>query len=390
MVKKRYLAITAVIGVAITYLLICGFSFIKTGFGLFDSHENEYGKFVRVGDMHYARSGHKAVLLQDGRVLIVGGASEPVAEIYDPEKRKFYKTGSMIIDRDYYDNYTATLLSNGKVLITGGSKRNKSLKNTELFNPKTGNFEKGPELNLPRAYHTANKLPDGKVLISGGFYKEKITQAELYDPKINEFKLIGEMIYPRSQHSAILTSKGVFFIGGYTNSSIIEKLNKNINSEIFDIDNKKFIDIDKYEKYQRIKPNLIKLNNKVLISDGIINQSKRGIVEIYDPISNKIFKMEEIRQFVGDGHSASLLKDGRVLFLGGAKMGLMMKSLDNSALYDPLRGKFYKGEKMIFSRSNHKTMVLKNGNVLITGGITNGWSNRKATDKAEMYILNKE
>ena len=44
------------------------------------------GPFRPTGSMGLARSGHTATLLDDGRVLIVGGASPPLAsaELYQP------------------------------------------------------------------------------------------------------------------------------------------------------------------------------------------------------------------------------------------------------------------------------------------------------------------
>ena len=130
--------IAAIVTIVVISLLVSGFSFFP--------NSNQYGKFVRVGNMHYARSGHEAVLLKTGKVLIVGGGYKQ-AEIYDPEKRKFYLTGSMDIKRK---DFTATLLKNGKVLITGGKYRNRSLKSVELYNPETGIFEEGPEMNFSR------------------------------------------------------------------------------------------------------------------------------------------------------------------------------------------------------------------------------------------------
>src|SRR5262249_30305057 len=47
------------------------------------------GVFNRTGDMTTARAGPTATLLPDGRVLIVGGASQPLAEAYDPSTGAF-------------------------------------------------------------------------------------------------------------------------------------------------------------------------------------------------------------------------------------------------------------------------------------------------------------
>ena len=55
------------------------------------------GVFNRTGDMTTARAGHTATLLPDGRVLIVGGASQgPLAEAYDPSTGAFSPADDMI------------------------------------------------------------------------------------------------------------------------------------------------------------------------------------------------------------------------------------------------------------------------------------------------------
>jgi hypothetical protein len=73
------------------------------------------------------RGGQTATLLSDGNVLLAGGSwgevAPPIvysadAEIYDPAKKTFARTGSMPANR--IGGHTATLLNDGRVLIAGG------------------------------------------------------------------------------------------------------------------------------------------------------------------------------------------------------------------------------------------------------------------------------
>lgn len=73
--------------------------------------------------------------------------------------------------------HSATVLPDGKVLIAGGyqlsGKNPLALSSTELFDPDTGAFEPGPDLShqgraLPRAFHTATLMKNNQVLVWGG------------------------------------------------------------------------------------------------------------------------------------------------------------------------------------------------------------------------------
>ncbi len=65
--------------------------------------------------------------------------------------------------------HTATLLPNGKVLVAGGFNGGFTiLTSAELYDPASGSWTATGSLNTARAYHTATLLPNGKVLVAGG------------------------------------------------------------------------------------------------------------------------------------------------------------------------------------------------------------------------------
>ncbi len=64
--------------------------------------------------------------------------------------------------------HTATLLPNGKVLVAGGFGSSGPLASAELYDPATGPWSPTGSLATARYVHTATLLPNGKVLVAGG------------------------------------------------------------------------------------------------------------------------------------------------------------------------------------------------------------------------------
>ena len=103
------------------------------------------------------------------------------AELYNPATGTFTAAGSMATPRS---SATATLLPNGKVLIAGGFGGLLYQTSAELYDPVTNSFSRTGSLATPRDCATATLLPNGKVLIAGGGnYDGYLTSSELFDPQ---------------------------------------------------------------------------------------------------------------------------------------------------------------------------------------------------------------
>ena len=79
---------------------------------IFDPTTGEWSPAASSVQVH---GNHRAILLEDGRVLLVGGL---LSEIYDPETDTWTSAGAPNREKSW--GYTATLLNDGRVLVTGG------------------------------------------------------------------------------------------------------------------------------------------------------------------------------------------------------------------------------------------------------------------------------
>lgn len=180
----------------------------------------ESGSFSSTGSMESARIGHTAVALADGRVLVAGGvaarrgATLQSAELYDPATGRFEPTGDMTTART---KHAAVRLLDGKVLIVGGSgsgPRSARHQSSELYDPSTGRFSRGPDMHSQRY-----KIPDAVVLLPSGdvVIAAGAARLERYEASSQRFvQLSGELSGPQEFATASLLNNGeILVLGGY-------------------------------------------------------------------------------------------------------------------------------------------------------------------------------
>ena len=126
------------------------------------------GKWIERSPLFSARRGHTTALLDDGRIVAVGGQGpQPLAEIYDPEEDIWLGGGANLQRRQ---NHEAVALPDQRVLITGGwgGPNVGQLASAEILDLDSATWEAAAPMENERSGHSMTVLPDGRVLVVGG------------------------------------------------------------------------------------------------------------------------------------------------------------------------------------------------------------------------------
>lgn len=202
-------------------LVVAGFD--ATAAQLYDPVDDTWS---RTGPLSRPPDAHSATLLQSGKVLVTSAAfvfgGVGFGELYDPDSGTWTPAGSHHVGR----SHTATLLDDGKVLAVGGivvgtAERpgHAVLATAELYDPAMNEWAPAAPMGTGRAEHSALSLEDGRVLVTGGRSEElgfSLNTAEVYDPAAGAWQLVPHvMTTGRAASTATLLSDGsVFLVGG--------------------------------------------------------------------------------------------------------------------------------------------------------------------------------
>jgi hypothetical protein len=202
----------------------------------------------------------------------------------------------------------AALLPDGRVLVADGL-------DAEVYNPATNMFTRaGPYALTEQFAESVTVLGDGRILLLGS------GMAQIYDPARNTFSAAGTVPY-RALFTATLLSDGRVLIAGGTDET------------------------------QRFKS-----------------------ADLYDPVTGVLvdgLQMQDIR----DAQAAVRLQDGAVLVVGGDTdmcSGVTCSfagSLAAAELYEPFSAAFAITGSMSTGRTGPTATLLRNGDVLIAGGV---------------------
>jgi hypothetical protein len=292
--------------------------------------------FSSVESLQVPRHSHTATRLPDGRVVILGGTSggfgagKPIAEveIYDPDLQQFSVAGRLKRPRQ---DHSAVLLDDGRVLALGGMDWSGDepgpISAIEAYDPVTQRSTRIGRLRQPRWDHDAFQLPDGRVLIVGMVVRDPHSfdfrvLVELFDPQTGESERLGRQGTDLMRREAVrLADDRVLLVGGRR------------PAVIFDPATLRFEEIDRPTTSLSGESLTLLDDGRVLVLGGEDLGPALGpaVVELFDPATEtfeQVGKLHSVRR----GHEATKLVDGTVLLTGGYGNEAALRSAE---VFDP-------------------------------------------------------
>jgi hypothetical protein len=228
-----------------------------------------------------------------------------------------------------------------------------------------GTFSPTQNMNTRRALHTATLLHDGRVLIAGGSsgFLSPLASVELFDPTTGAFTPTGNMTVPREGfHTAtrlpdgkVLIAGGTPYFGGGGALS---------SAELYDPETGTFASVNNMNVPRSGHSATLLRNGKVLIAGGASGTGFHASSELYDPEAGTFTSTGDMTTARG-GHRAILLASGRVLIVPDSDA----IGYDSAELYDPDGGTFQSTgwvSRTFGGSVAHTANLLLNGNVLVT------------------------
>lgn len=333
--------------------------------------------------MSSARRLHTATLLNDGRVLVVGGenlggAVLDTSELFDPGTGQWSPGPTFAVARA---NHAAVSLGDGRVAIIGGGNSSSNglpagtgvTDSVEIFDPTNDTVSAGPSLLHARGHHRAVMLEDGRVLVVGGVADggTGVAETEVLPSDMSAWADVGTITTTRALFGLVKRTSGDVVIAGGVGAGLLNQ------AERFDPSNDTWTALPNMTQPRMFIGLAPLASGGVLAAGGLAGNNLFVDTTEYLPADNSAwqagpsFPNESAKKVVGGtGVTLLALSSGDVLAVGG--YGLSFGNYgpgDFSGIYDEANAAWTKVGTLDTSRASATATQLEDGRVLLTGGI---------------------
>jgi hypothetical protein len=252
----------------------------------------------------------------------------------------------------------AAPLPNGNVLVAGGYGPNSDDKLADEYDAAHGIWITLPAMPVARWQFTATALKDGRILVASGVTETSFTAtAALFDPGSRAWHVTGSLHVARQGHAAVRLQNGmVLVVGGedehYTPLRSAELYNPATGRWSLT----GFTATAHYDMSAVLLP-----NGRVLLAGGGTSDC-----EIYYPETGQ-WRSAASMHYSRRAHTLTLLANGTVLAAGGTDDSNVGDQA-SAEIYDPASNTWTMTGSMHVPRSLHTATLLADGTVLVAGG----------------------
>jgi hypothetical protein len=303
-------------------------------------------------------------VLQDGRVLVVGGTTVPdsaansqaTAEIYSRSTDSAVPAAGPMSEIRWHSS--AVTMLDGRVLVVGGAGASAG---ADLFDPKTNLFKTTAKpLNTARERTRSVLMTDGRVMVSS----EGVATAEIYDPALDAFTEIPQLAV-HTWGFIVRMRDGRVLLGGGDGGQTA--------CEIFDPASQKFVAAGALNQGRSMLTAHTLPDGRVIVLGGA-SISAGGVhvplasIELYDPKADKWTVAPYTLSTGRTWHASALVHDGTVLVMGGYNVDGTCTPTNTVDQVDPVKNTVAPFGTLPHPNTEWTAVTLQDGSVLGVGG----------------------
>ena len=331
------------------------------------------------------RVGASAIDIGGGRVLVSGGFASNGSSLYLASMEIQTRDKCVPLSTNMSRGralHTSSVLPDGRILIAGGFSDAR-----EIFDPATNSVETlAAKFHSRRSGQTATGLADGRIVFVGGHTgaielalpgANSIAEVEVFDPKTKSLESWGSLSVPRQDHTAtLLSDQRILIVGGYQEGRMTNAV------EIVDPRLKTIESLDLPLTQGRAGHSAVRLENGQVVIAGGYSRSVDGdlkplrSIELFDPQTETFKTIQDTLEVARGKMAATLLLDGRVLFAGGDTSNAAFDTKEISLasaqkaieIYDPATEGVYSAGLLSYPRHQFAFASIGKRGYLMVGG----------------------